>query len=1029
MNFSAWSIRKPLPAILIFLLLTALGLVGFSRLAVSQFPDLTLPTVTVTVTLPGASPTTMESQVTRKVEDAVASVPEIDDLVSTVNEGVSVTRIAFELGRDSTPALDEVRDAVDRIRSALPRDIEEPVVSRENVAGGDVVTFAVRATGLTEEELSWFIDDTVNKRLFGVPGVGSVRRVGGVTREVRVDLRADAVQGVGVSPASLSLQLARIQQEQPGGRTTLGGGEQSVRTLGTVNTASDLAAFPIALPDGRSVRLSTIADVRDAFADPTQAATLDGQPVVGLAVRRTLGSSEVKVGDAVRAAVVALQASDSRVAFTEVASSTPEAQASYDSSMTMLWEGALLAVLVVWWFLRDVRATIIAAVALPLSIVPTFAAMYWLGFSLNLVTLLALAVVVGILVDDAIVEVENIDRHLRMGKRPFDAALEAADEIGLAVIAISCTLAAVFVPVAFMPGIPGKFFREFGWTAATAVLFSLLVARLITPMMAAYMLRPQHHETEDSRFMRAYLRVADTSLRHRGLTLWAAFAVFAASLAILPLLPTSFLPVSDGRQSALVIELPPGSALATTRVVAEEARQRIADIPEIAHVFITAGSGASTGGGPGGGGRVDEVRKATLTIQWTIERDRTQQELEADVRGRLQPLPGVRFSFQGGGPGRSLQLVLAGDDPRVLADTSHAIERAIRQLPNLGTVSSTASLVRPEVIVRPDPARAAAHGVTTADIAAAARVATRGDYDQALAKLNLPDRQVPIRVQLAERVLADPSMLGQLRVPRSTGGVVPLSAVATIEVGSGPSQIARFDRRRNVTITADLNGRPLGDVDAQVKALPELQRLPPGVTVQPSGDSEVFQELFLGFGVAMATGIVCVYGVLLLLFNHAGQPLTILIAVPLAAAGAFGALLVTGTQISLPVLIGLIMLIGIAVKNSILVVDYAVDARRLHGLSRHEALIDACHKRARPVVMTTLAMIAGMLPIALGFAADSSFRAPMAIAVIGGLITSTALSLVVVPAAFTLVEDVEHWLFRRHVPRPGPMAETGVVEG
>jgi multidrug efflux pump subunit AcrB len=1014
MNFSAWSIRKPLPAILIFLMLTALGLVGFNRLAVSQFPDLTLPTVTVTVTLPGASPTTMESQITRKVEDAVASVPEIDDLVSTVNEGVSVTRIAFELGRDSTRALDEVKDAVDRIRSALPRDVDEPVVSRENVAGGDVVTFAVRADGLTDEELSWFIDDTVNKRLFGLAGVGAVRRVGGVTREVRVDLRADAVQGMGVSPASLSSQLARIQQEQPGGRTTLGGGEQSVRTLGTVNTADDLAAFPIALPDGRSVRLSTIADVRDAHAEPTQATTLDGQPVVGVAIRRTLGSSEVKVGNAVRAAVAELQASDPRVRFTEVASSTPEAQASYDSSMTMLWEGALLAVIVVWWFLRDLRATFIAAVALPLSIIPTFAAMYWLGFSLNLVTLLALAVVVGILVDDAIVEVENIDRHLRMGKRPFDAALEAADEIGLAVIAISCTLAAVFVPVAFMPGIPGKFFREFGWTAATAVLFSLLVARLITPMMAAYMLRPQTHEATDGWLMRGYLRVADASLRHRGLTLTAALAVFVASLAIVPLLPTSFLPISDGRQSALVIELAPGTPLATTRVIAEEARQRIADIPEIAHVFITAGSGGLTGG-PGGGGLVDDVRKATLTIAWALERDRTQQQLEADVRQRLQSLPGVRLSFQGGGPGRSMQLVLAGDDPRTLAEASQGLERAIRQ--------------RPEVIVRPDPAKAAALGVTTADIAAAARVATRGDYEQALAKLNLPDRQVPIRVQLAQDVLSDPSMLGQLRVPRSTGGVVPLSAVATIVVGSGPSQIARFDRRRNITITADLNGRPLGDVDAQIKALPELQQLPAGVTIQPSGDSEVFQELFLGFGVAMLTGIVCVYGVLLLLFNHAGQPLTILIAVPLAAAGAFGALLVTGTQISLPVLIGLIMLIGIAVKNSILVVDYAVDAMRLQGMPRHEALMDACHKRARPVVMTTLAMIAGMLPIALGYAADSSFRAPMAIAVIGGLLTSTVLSLVVVPAAFTLVEDVEHLIFRRRVPRTAGMAGAEAVEG
>ena len=703
MNVSAWSIRHPLPAVLVFVVLTIAGLAGFNRLAVSQFPDITLPTVSVTVTLPGASPSTMESQVTRKVEDAIASVAGIDDLISTVNEGVSLTRVAFELGRDANEALDEVRDAVDRIRSALPRDVEEPIITRENVAGGDMVTFAVAADGMTEAEVSWFIDDTVNKRLFGLPGVGAVRRIGGVTREVRVDLRASAVQGLGVSPAALSQQLARIQQEQPGGRTTFGGGVQSVRTLGTVTTAADLNAFPIALPDGRHVRLSALADVRDAHAEPTQATTLDGAPVVGLAVRRTLGSSEVAVGEAVRAAVGRLEREYGRVHFTEVASTTPEAQASYDSSMEMLWEGALLAVIVVFWFLRDLRATFIAAVALPLSIVPTFAFMYWMGFSLNLVTLLALAVVVGILVDDAIVEVENIDRHLRMGKRPFDAALEAADEIGLAVIAISCTLAAVFVPVAFMPGIPGRFFREFGWTAATAVLFSLLVARLVTPMMAAYLLRPQTHQADDSRTMKAYLRLADFALRHRGLTLTVALVLFIGSLAILPLLPTSFLPPTDGRQSALVVELPPGTALATTREVAEDARQRIADIPELEHVFVTAGSGASTGGGPGAGGQVDEVRKATLTLKWAVERDRTQQQLEADVRARLRDLAGVRLSFQGGGPGRSLQLVLAGDDPRALADTSRDIERGIRQLANLGTVSSTASLVRPEVMVQAGP--------------------------------------------------------------------------------------------------------------------------------------------------------------------------------------------------------------------------------------------------------------------------------------------------------------------------------------
>jgi len=1011
MNFSAWSINRPLPAILVFILLTAAGLVAFNRLPVSKFPDLTVPMVTVTVVLPGASPSTLETQVTRKVEDAISSIAGIDDLVSTVTEGVSTTMVVFDLGREGTLAKDEVRDAVDRVRIDLPAEVQPPIVSLLNLAGEDILTFAVTADGWSEEELSWFIDDTVSKRLFGISGVGGVRRIGGVDREVRVELRPEAVQGFGVSPAMLSQQLARIQQEQPGGRTTVGGGEQAVRTLATVSDPSELADYPIFVPDGRKVRLSTLADVHDGHATLSGAASLDGKPVVGFAIQRTIGSSEVDVGNAVRASVDELAREQPRLHVVQVASTTQEAQESFTASMHMLWEGALLAVLVVWLFLRDWRATFISAVALPLSIIPTFAVMYWLGFSLNVITLLALAVVVGILVDDAIVEVENIDRHLRMGKSPRQAALEAADEIGLAVVATSCTLAAVFIPVAFMPGISGKFFREFGWTAAAAVLFSLLVARLVTPMMASRMLKPLPEHKGDSKLMTWYLKWADRALRHRGRTLWLALGLFVLSMAMVPLLNLNFIPPSDGPQSTLVIELAPGTSLESTRAAAEEARLRLVGIPEIERVFAVVGVS-------GGGGGADDisgtqVRKASLTIRWNPDRKRSQQALENEVRERLADMPGMRMSFQGGEPGRALQLVLAGDDPVALARASRDVERDIRQLPGLGTVNSTAALVRPETIVRPDPARAADLGVSTADIAATTRVATRGDYEQYLSKLNLPERQVPIRVQLAESALSDPALLGQLRVPTASGGSVPLSAVAHIETDSGPSQIDRFDRHRNVTITVDLNGQPMGDVDKAIKALPSMRNLPAGVTLQPAGDSEIFEEMFAGFMVAMVLGIFCVYGVLLLLFNHASQPLTILVAVPLAAGGAFGALLLTGQGISLPVLIGLILLIGIAVKNSILLVDYAVIAERELGLSRHEALLDACHKRARPVLMTTLAMGAGMMPIALGFVADSAFRQPMAITVIGGLITSTVLSLVVVPAAFTLVDDIEAWVVRK----------------
>ncbi|RNF83318.1 efflux RND transporter permease subunit [Montanilutibacter psychrotolerans] len=1023
MNGSSWSIHRPLPAILVFILLSAAGLFGFLKLAISEFPDISVPTVVVTVSLPGASPSTLETQVTRKIEDALASVPHIDEMRSTVNEGVSVTHLRFALERDGNVAKDEVRDAVDRIRADLPKEIEAPIVSLENVEGGDVVTFAIATEGWSDEELSWYIDDTVSKRLFGLAGVGGVRRIGGVNREVRVDLRPEALQALGVSPATLSQQLASIQQEQPGGRTTVGGGEQAVRTVGTVDELSDLADFTIFTPDGRQVRLSTIADVRDGDAEVTQIASLDGRPAIGFAVQRTIGSSEVDIGKAVRAEIEALAHGQPRLKFVEAASTTPEVEASYESSMTMLWEGALLATLVVWWFLRDWRATLIAAVALPLSIIPTFAAMHWFGFSLNVVSLLALAVVVGILVDDAIVEVENIDRHLRMGKTPKVAAIEAADEIGLAVIATSCTLAAVFIPVAFMPGIPGKFFKEFGWTAATAVMFSLLVARLITPMMAAFMLKASPHKVGDSKLMQWYLRWADRALRHRGKTLLLSATLFLGSIAAMPFLETTFIPASDGDHSSVLLELPPGTPLRTTRSVAEDARRRIAAMSETEHVFVTAGTGGLDGEGGAG---ADEVRKATLMVKWRSGRGRNQQLLEADLRDRLQDLPGVRISFQGGEPGRALQLVLAGDDATKLSQASRDVERAIRQMPGLGAVSSTSALVRPEIIVRPDSARAADLGVSTADIAAAARVATRGDYEQFLAKLNLPERQVPIRVQLAGGALSDPELLAQLRVPTASGDAVPLSAVANISTGSGPSQIDRFGRKRNVTITVDLNGRPLGEAEEHINALEELRNLPPGVALQPVGNSKIFVEMMVGFVVAMFTGIFCVYAVLVLLFNHASQPVTILVAVPLAVTGAVAALMVTGTDISLPVLIGLIMLIGIAVKNSILLVDYAVIAQQKLGMTRHEALLDACHKRARPVLMTTLAMGAGMLPIALGFAVDSSFRAPMAIAVIGGLISSTVLSLVVVPAAFTLIDDVEDRLIRRfrgRLPQDGSAQE------
>ncbi len=1013
-NLSSWAIERPLPALMLFFVLCVAGLWGFHVLPVARFPDVSFPMTTVTIAQPGASPSQLEAEVTRRVEDSVATIPNIKRVMSTVTEGVSATTVEFTLDADLATALDDTRDAVTRIRTDLPQDIQEPMVGKVDI-GGSLLTYAVSAPRMSADELSWFVDHDVSRALYGVKGVARVTRIGGIERQVRVDLDPEALLAWGITAGDVSQQLARIQVERSGGKTEVGGGQQTIRTIATVADARQLRDYTISLPDGRSVRLSAIANVRDAAADPSQAALLDGKTAVGFSLSRTRKSDELVVSAAVQEALKTLGATHPGVQFRIVTNMVEETERSYSSSMTMLWEGALLALLVVWWFLRDWRATWVSAVALPLSIIPTFAVLALLGFSLNIITLLALSVVVGILVDDAIVEIENIVRHLGMGKSPLDAARDAAAEIGTAVIATSMTLAAVFVPVAFMPGIAGKFFREFGWTAATAVLFSLLVARLLTPMMAAYQLKAHPAPPAETALMRRYLGWVDASLRHRGRTLWMALALFVASLAMVPFIPATFIPFTDLGRSNLSLELAPGTPIEETVAVAEEARARLKAVPELKQVFTMVGSELDLG--DPGRSNAGAVRKATLVLDWgpANDRDRDQKALERAARALLADLPGAKISYLSSEPGEMMQLVLSGDDPVALEAAAAAVERDLRGLKGLGSVSSSASLLRPELQIVPDPARAADLGVATADIAEATRIATSGDYTQRMAKLNLPDRQIPIRVGFARESLTDPALIGQLRV-RGKDGTVPLSAVAELRDGSGPSVISRYQRQRNITLTAELNGRPLGEVMSEVQALPSVKQLPAGVQFLNAGDAEVFVELFFGFAMAMLAGLVCIYMVLLLLFNHAIQPLTILTAVPLCAGGAFGALLVSGHMLSLPALIGLLMLIGIATKNSILLVDYAVMAEDEHGLSQHEALIDACRKRARPVIMTTLAMGAGMLPLAFGFSGDSSFRAPMAVAVIGGLITSTLLSLIVIPAAYSVLHDLGLWIagkFRR----------------
>jgi len=1011
MNFSAWAIRKPIPSILLFILITVAGLVSFKMLSIQNFPDIDFPAVSVTASLPGATPTQMETEVTRKIEDSIASIGAIKHITSTINDGSSTTMVEFELEKDVQEAVNDVRDAVSRIRAQLPSDVQEPVISRVTFAGMPVLTYAVDATDMDPEDLSWFVDNTVNKRLLSVHGVAKVTRQGGVDREVRVQLDPVRLQALNVTAADISAQVRGMQQEAPGGRGNIGGQEQAVRTLGTVKSARELAQMDVPLSDGRRIRLSDVADVRDTAAEPRQMALLDGKPVVSFQVFRSRGASEISVAKGVRAAIAKLQAERPNVHVTEVYNMVKQVEDSYKASMDALYEGAILAVLVVWLFLRDWRATFVSAVALPLSIIPTFAAMDVLGFTLNGITLLALTLVVGILVDDAIVEVENIVRHLRNGKKPLEAAMEAAQEIGLAVVATSLTLVAVFLPTAFMGGISGKFFKQFGWTASLAVLASLLVARLLTPMMAAYMLKPQAETNRDGWIMTRYLQAARWCLVHPWKTGGMAAAFLVVSVAIIGLIPATFLPPEDWAQLQMTVESAPGSTIAQTRENTERVRKIVMQHKEVRRVYTAIGSGVMAGVPGSSGG---EVRTGTLTISLTDRHDRhlKQQEVQRQLREMLEGVPGVRISFGAVGSGEQLQVVLAGDDPATLQQVSRDVMRDLRTVPGLGAITSSASLLRPEIVIRPDFARAAQQGVTAAAIGQAVRVATAGDYDVNLPKLNLPERQVYIRVELDPKARHQIDTIRQLRVP-GRNGAVPLENIADISIASGPAQIDRYDRSRNVTISVGLEGRALGDTNQAVEALPSIKNLPPGVHRIAAGDVEGMQELFGGFLLAMFAGVLCVYAVLVLLFHDFTQPVTILAALPLSVGGAFGLLALFGFSLSLPALIGLLMLMGIVTKNSILLVEYAIVARRDLGMSRTEAIIDACHKRARPIVMTTVAMTAGMVPMALGLEGDAGFRAPMAVAVIGGLLTSTLLSLLVVPVVFEKVDDVKAWTLHK----------------
>ena len=1029
-NMSSWAIRNPIPPIMLFVLLTAIGLLSFYQMKITQMPDISVPFVNINVSQPGGAPTEIETQVTQKIEGAVAGIGNVKSITSVVQEGSSFTGVEFHLGTPVDRAVNDVRDAVTKVRADLPDGIMEPQVSRMDIEGGALAYIAVSSTAMTLEQLSWFVDNNVSKALTSIPGVAQVSRGGGVSREIRVNLDPARLQSYGITAAQVNTQLRQLNLDAPGGRTEISGSEQAVRVLGGARSAEQLSETRIAIGQGRDVRLGDIATVRDGESEQRNIARLNGRQVTSFGIFKAKGASDVEVYEKMYKKLDELKTQFPGVEFEELFTNVKYTKMEYESAMQAMWEGALLAVIVVFLFLRDWRATIISALAIPLSAIPTFWFMDMMGFTLNTISLLALSLVAGILVDDAIVEIENIVRHMRMGKSPYQAAIDAADEIGLAVVATTFSIIAVFLPVAFMPGIPGQYFKQFGLTVSIAVFMSLLVARLITPLIAAYFLKPHgHQEHGDGPFMKRYMRVLAWTIhrepqkRHGNIfaRFWGQIVAHARPLSVVGLgalsffltiflfgqMPQAFQPDGDFGSSQIQVELAPGVTLADTTRVVDQVNAILKKQPEVKQAFESIGDDG-------------DLRRANIFINLVDAKDRdvTTKEFERRMAPQLMGIADARINFasmNGGFNGRDIVIMLAGDDPVLLDRTARKLEKEMQALKVLRDARINGDIERPEVLIRPKFDIAAQLGVTANTLSQTIRIATLGDLEQNMAKFSLSDRQVPIRVSLLENARTDVDMLGNLPVPTASGGSVPLKVVADITLGAGPTKIRRYNQSRRIAIEADLNGVEYGDGLKAIRNLDALKNLPAGVQEVKQGQAEVMEEMVTGFLVAIVSGILLVFAVLVLLYKRVLPPFVNMGSLLLAPLGAVIALILTGHAISMPVYIGLLMLIGIVAKNSILLVDFAIEEMR-HGVDRETAILDAGHKRAQPIIMTTVAMTAGMLPVATGLHGDGSFRAPMAIAVIGGLVLSTVLTLLIVPAAFTLADDVEQkmgpWLKR-----------------
>lgn len=1050
-NISSWAIKNPIAPVVLFIMLTILGLGSFFKLPINSNPDIEFPAFMVDVSMPGAAPSEIQNQITVKVEGALAGIEGVKKITSTAQTSHSNTFVELQIGADIAKAVDDARAAVSQIRSDLPSGIMEPIVQRIDFNDQDPIgIYAINAPKMTSEDLSWFIDNDVTRDFLAVKGVSRVNRFGGVDRQITIDIDPAKLNAFGGSVADVSYSLRAQNADVPGGLAETGTGKQTIRTMGSAKTIEELRATPISLSNGRVLRLADIADIRDGGSDISSIARLNDSPVTMFEIQRTKSSSALRVYKAVQKKMEAFKKQHPDVEIIPAFTPPDFVQDDYDSSLKSMFEGALLATLVVAVFLggwqtiigstaivalvlfsaefllakfahihlghvpvlalltlivalialfrKEGRATFLAAMAIPLSTIPTFYVMDLLGFTLNGVTLLALGLVAGILVDDAIVEIENIERHIHMGKTPFQAALEAADEIGLAVVATTFTIVAVFVPVSFMTGIIGQFFKSFGLTVAVAVLFSLAVARMITPLMAAYLLNPKpaDYVEKTNPVAEWYYKVLEWSLKNRWKTFGIGMALFVAAIVSVAFTPKTVMPQLDQGFTSISIDLPPGLSVNEADTMSRKISELVINEHGTKHV-VQSIRGDLTGA------------RFWVTLVNRSERNVSQKQYEESLRKKIGQVPGIRSQFGGGWGSTGVTINLVSSNNDELEKAAARVMEEMRKIPWAVDLRSSADITKPEIHVIPKREEAARLGVNVSEIASATRIATSGDIEMNLPKFNSGERQIPILVRLARENRADIESIKSLRVPTNTGVSVPLSSVADVYFGGGQARISREGRQRVVTISASLsNGMQLGPAMEALKKNDWYKNPGKGVYIKEGGDAEDMNDMFSQFASAIMLGVLLIFAVLVLLFKDFLQPITIVSVIFLAPAGAFFGLFMTQEPLSLPVFIGLLMLIGIATKNSILLVDFAVESIN-HGTPRHEAIMDAAKKRSRPIIMTTIAMVAGMMPNALTTAGPGAFRHGMAIAVIGGLIVSTALSLVFVPAVYTLVDDFDHW--------------------